>query len=1703
MLVCLTHLWFTPQADKPVVYALFLSNYQTLPPNPFVAEDQAYLESNDSIDLRILHPGSPMDGLAQIDEQPTWLERIRELPVIRWFAGVKHSSQIVYLCGHGSVDSEGHPGFVIETNDREANWLTIESVLEALKQQPLSDFVVLIDGSKYLDQWELGFAEHDFANQLNVLLSRLDEANQIAANITVVNACSGGETNRPLVDEQATLFMSAVTHGLAGAADGFGRVNQPNDPGVTDGVVMRDELVNYLQATVRRLALANFGDNQTPFAVVKGNDHSLARRVANRRFFARYQPSNPFVAEGDNPSSVTATDGSRPFAKDSTAIEDHWRWYIKSKQDAEKQFAAFRTSPNLWARFESELLKLDRLVLAGEKYQPQLVAKLQSLDVLRSQLERSHFPGDRLQSHEFSSLASLRRFRPVEPDELEVASNVYRKWLDALEPQTPSAGIETESSDSEIDKARGSVAAGADPSTSDTQPEAPSRHALAEAVWMSLLASAEKQNEITQSELSQAIGFLDQAGAEAAVANARAANAEFVEIHLLRLLLREIDWKTSDSIPSELLTSFDASEFCANVRDPRAFYFLRSMVDDRDSFRRRIEDHVFVDTNLDRESADSLRYNLRAEALRNLDHYREALVTAEKIADAFALRDLLLSELEHLVRWTTACDRVTSSDNQDRQQTEIANATMTLIAALKQLTIELNLATVADLDTDGLRDRVARIDATGTQLSDLRKQLLDDFRTVANELAYVSGGKRSDDSRLREMLPFPFLLAEERTILVRRLQQPSGQAADFESVVVDAQSPSPIASHSSVADLFWASAANYFEPQRWQLNDQPVFSAAAATPLSRYAVAASRRLAAKQSAASRTQTSEASSILAVESAARVSASPLMFVGRTNTTVDEAADSVCLNVQRQSLADQFLWFAMRSLYDFWGPATSGDEPFFVLSTQRSIDSAGRLLAEAKPTQLDQQGLADARSLLRLRRQIGQIGYRATAEPLFVARDDSQLHHHLDWTRPELAWVDAPPSWQGTFRAGKPPAGRLRRPEAGDYDLPAPVSPSDAPIADAKAFQAFAPAKQVPLPSVGLAMIRFIDPVTGALVGHSLLDGRRTLGSLHPIAGDGLDVRFDEAQLPPDQRSLQVRTSYRGHDWKTSFTVNREQVNHESLVRRTHTSRPQVTVTTDTPPVGELMIVLDCSASMSAAMGSGGQTRLDVATKAISKLLKQIPDRTMRINLTLFGHRAGWIQDETVPRGESVLRRDGVDESVTPNNDAQVALKTWPLIDDSLRQEISDLLAGQQPTGQTPLYFAIDEAIAEFSRSGEGGPRHLIVVTDGVNQQPSEDGDDAAIRTAADIHEVFDSLQHFIKLDIIGLDFARTRQEQPQQVSELEQLAKLGKGKLYQPGGDRELVASLSQSIGELRYSVSSTNSTEPESSKTLGSTWTSTAASSSQKIDVKVYSASETLARYSLELHDGQLIRLFYDRNTKKLSPVASASAAIAGRQLPFVGPPRLLKSPATGGGTPHRLRVLRPVSEGGRMVFYVAIENVDDPLATRPPRQVWAQIRPQPNLNVDEPIVFQFSEVDLVGGTPMPVLRFIADGWPVYAKSATINLAFTDTIDELDLPLSIGAGNLITFDTGVQITSEMKDERTLIVREYHSDSKTLLSTLLEVTPAPDQSAHRYLGRHNRVVHEYRYTEPPKTIPFINITNQDEFRRRSYTLSGAMGVVLGN
>jgi len=170
-------------------------------------------------------------------------------------------------------------------------------------------------------------------------------------------------------------------------------------------------------------------------------------------------------------------------------------------------------------------------------------------------------------------------------------------------------------------------------------------------------------------------------------------------------------------------------------------------------------------------------------------------------------------------------------------------------------------------------------------------------------------------------------------------------------------------------------------------------------------------------------------------------------------------------------------------------------------------------------------------------------------------------------------------------------------------------------------------------------------------------------------------------------------------------------------------------------GSVLFILDCSRSMAEpatldavaaqAVEAGADTeeatRLDVAKLALHKMLRELAtDSKCQVGLWLYGHRLAWEPEVKEPE---LLSQDRYLEATVgyaaigemlPGDDVEQA-QPLKRFNPQEFERIQARLEVIKPWGEKPLYLTLTRALEALADAPASGPKSIIVLTDGGNEQ----------------------------------------------------------------------------------------------------------------------------------------------------------------------------------------------------------------------------------------------------------------------------------------------------------------------------------------------------------------------------------------------------
>ena len=170
------------------------------------------------------------------------------------------------------------------------------------------------------------------------------------------------------------------------------------------------------------------------------------------------------------------------------------------------------------------------------------------------------------------------------------------------------------------------------------------------------------------------------------------------------------------------------------------------------------------------------------------------------------------------------------------------------------------------------------------------------------------------------------------------------------------------------------------------------------------------------------------------------------------------------------------------------------------------------------------------------------------------------------------------------------------------------------------------------------------------------------------------------------------------------------------------------------VQNFALVIDCSGSMKETLPDG-RTKMDAAKAVLTELVQKIPDG-LNVSLTLYGHDAA-----------AECKAVEVKRSLSPINSAE-------------RQALTEIIAGLEPVGYTPIAAALRAAGGTLE--GAQGISQVVLVTDGMETCHE---DPAAVAETL-------TLKHQLRrVEVVGLGIKE------EEKSAVTRIARRGRGKFY--------------------------------------------------------------------------------------------------------------------------------------------------------------------------------------------------------------------------------------------------------------------------------------------------------------------------------------
>jgi hypothetical protein len=1504
----------------PLITVAATSYAWPMPPNAWALEDiQAF---------------AALDGktVRWKDASPAWQNKEAALENLRFQVqdatslAQKSGALILYLSMHGAVNEQSIPCLIPPQSSPllSNQWIALDELLAVISREapPAVEVLVVLDCVEQQVNWHTGMIGNTFVESLEAWSKTVRDS-----RVSVLCAVAQDQQAWSGPDLGASIFGREFRLGLAGAADRLGTPTSSSG-GNGDGAVSLHELVDYLRVQVDQWAIQHRGASQTPQLFPNDVPDFRVGWALTGRELSRQ------IAEAE----------ARDFVPDSLSAQtqaDLWR-----KLDKLRQAEAYRLDPENWLQLERKLLWLDEISQAGGAYAdlaskqlfPELSKRLQQASDRAAELANSHdfFAKSQLlnvspaSGPNYGPLPSLALKELTGELTSSAASDVRRRLLDAIQ-----AG------------------------SSETLGQ------ISESLGLSLEA-----NTWTELNFQQLVVKYDcasvwpdrsviQKSLELRSLCEQLAVLGDVRGHRLRRTGLEATDAVRRRVEDQLFVGASA-----NASLPLAEFeqSLAELAGSPQSLQAQVED----------------AWGLRDRGLAEIS-YLAAWICAPA-TDMVDLGDWRIGspvkpDLPNLLLEAESL----TSDNAPFQREQIAmQELLRLIYGLHDLGDLL-----ASADFDGEPD----LEPLRESVNNVQRDLDSLFVLVRDHLDRALRQTQSSASLPRSihaLLQLPFLSAEDRLALHRRLEQyyrepsPVTPPASQPTVAVIAQSLSVPNAAAQSAN------SQSVEPQASALQ-QPASHLATGTssqsgysqrlrsweihPLSALLGLKEKLLNQNVEALQGLDSSSAEKKLEAVDAAnarlrRHYLSMLSFNGRRvadwirttgveQVVAPERSDwfraglaehlaramlPLCplrletystAEFRKLSLQDMLLWYAGRTLQDFYADASpsplefADSQTFFERATHQSLDfvaAAGGSTTE----------LADVTNALNKRLAIlGPLSRNSfqTSVRLGPPRDGS------DERALEISLQSALGSSAATAVAGQ--------------DLPA---------------------------GTAVAMVR-----SSAGVGR----GARVAVPI-PLGSEGRQFSL-LAPLSDDIRSPELLVSYRGHEVRSSLFVG------QGIVVDFEPAQydwAEVILFGDRQRQPSIMFVLDCSWSMGEpipieAIGTASQSKLELAKDSVLRMVNQLAARPdARLGVRLFGHRLGWSRpvDETTGLANGkpqILPQPNYPETipgdVLPSNDVE-AIVPLGRFAPSMVGGLSAKLAQIVPWGQSPLYLAMIEAFRDFAADNSTTAKSIVVITDGDNFQFNASnrpgGESGVSTTLADVERAWQNAK--IPLFILGVGLSG--EDASQTKATLEGLATRTGGSYYDVDNGNELLRALAEQLSTGVYQVGLAESSLSGQAASLAE------AKLNQPIELidiqpgAAYKIQFQSLVKSFELQGGESLEMFVREDGQDI--IAKPYDLLAPRSAPLV---------RSGDMQELLARVHRPSLHNGGVTFPISVQDPDLHYTPRP-SQWWIEITPLTDQEAVAQSNYVFYDTHYTPKLPVPFCAWHASNWPASATQADVNI---------------------------------------------------------------------------------------------------------------------
>jgi hypothetical protein len=1158
-----------------------------------------------------------------------------------------------------------------------------------------------------------------------------------------------------------------------------------------------------------------------------------------------------------------------------------------------------------------------------------------------------------------------------------------------------------------------------------------------QSLWTKLIESSDQQNTST---------IIDHSGVKATAKDL----AETQFLTALRDQQVASLWRRRPAnLRNVLLQRSTAEELAVPRRgngmpgDERAHYHARTMADKADAARRLAEDALFVGENNAPE-----HYTVLAERAGEL--YDQTRDVMEEAAAAFVAHDTALAETPYVAAWMCSplATEYPERTSAVRQIVQLIRDTRNLGEVLNRHEYPNDQNGAPSSDLQAYRDPANEVQ---TSLKTLHESLQKESERLSKNDAQGTSGWRA----IEALLQVPLIPGEIRSKLLGNRNKVSG---DLYRQYFESDTPHPPDKEESDGGYLDSLAA-------W--NPHPFVEIMRSAGLSgdiasigdadaeriHWCESVGAQMRSRLAELPASSTANSAGEIPVEDAVLVERNHLCIAERqlrAAAAVDsgsaEATGDPITELRRFDLQQLLIWHSRRAMDDFWGGVANaaGEESFFARAASSYLQAAVGLGGRNPPLAVRDQ-IESKRQLLteRLEAKYNPLEITATARPLIEPAGTIAVS------------LSVAPNPRGGQYAQGMAALHIRGGKQRVADL-AFVRSS----ADAKSF--------VEMPAGDGKPQQFEATIPEAAISSPLMEAVAFFRG-----------RTDVSREIPVPAIKGVVIDYEPHRYENQ----------------------QITLSGDRLQRSSIVFILDCSDSMEelsrvqdARQAGNMVQRMLLAKSALNTMLQEIADRNrngegIRVGVRFMGHRLAWsVRENPPPDWKSTLMRQTgyareIPDNVPPSQDVEVVHHLGEF-DFTVAGQVRRTLETVKPWGQTPLFYALSEALADFDKEPPNTEKSIIAITDGQDYQFDPPNADLRAPSYTSQDELLGAWERRkIPIHILAFDIPKNQIQVAR--TEYGRVAEVTNGSFAEASSGGDLLNRLRLRLEVDGYIV---RDSQQQPVNLVRNREVVPARLNSAVVvpqdrrlpqEFTVHFRAVQPKRVLLE--GGEAIELRVSQNGPSQDIVAEPYNRLVADWANLV-------RGVGGSQTNHIVRVHRPVRRDGSVRFPVSLQ-VDPSVShfTQRPVETWIEVTPLTGSTAaGEPYVFY--DRNLEPDTPVPVLMWNAQNWPAQADRARVKYwckyDATDPVqtiswrDVRNSPADYGAFQAVRGMPGVELSIESNVEsdgsyKIYIAEKHSSESTGIDSIRIQLDTggeiAPIRVSHRFDSKNQIAMHSYYFS----------------------------------